>query len=138
MATAQHGLRCLFYADVTPTADGTISKVPMLVDWSLNKATDDVETTHSESVTKEYVSGLPDFSGTLNFNDDKDADAVDILTDGKARAGILYRNINAGAGKRKYDSGPMIFALQTSGGVTAKIAAQVSFKAAGAITHGYA
>jgi hypothetical protein len=138
MATAQHGRNALFYADVTPTADGSLSKIPMLVDWSIDKETDDVETTHTESSNKEYVSGFGNFNGTLNFNDDKDTDYIDILSDGLPRNGLLYRNRAAGVGKRKYDHGPLIFAMSAAGGVSAKVAGSLKFKAAGSVTHGYA
>lgn len=140
MATAQHGRKALFYAETgaSPTGSGTLTKVPMLVDWSIDRETDDVETTHTESTNKEYVAGFPNFSGTISFNDDADSDIIDAIADGLARGGLLYRNIAAGAGKRKYDYGPMIFAMSGSGGTTAKVGAQLKFKAAGAIVHGYA
>lgn len=140
MATAQHGRRALFYAEDgdTPTGSGTLSKVPMLVDWTIDRETDDVETTHTESENLEYVSGFPNFTGTLNFNDDADSDTVDKICDGQTRGGLLYRNRSAGVGKRKYDFGPMIFSMSASGGTKSKIGSQVKFKAGGAITHGYA
>ena len=138
MTTAQHGKRALFYADVTENATGTITKVPMLVDWTLDKDIDFVDTTHTESENKEDVDGFGNFNGTLNFNDDLDSDAIDTMTDGAIRTGILYRNHRAAAGKRKYDYGPMRFSMSASGGVSSKVGASVKFRAAGAITHGYA
>ena len=140
MATAQHGRRALAYVETgaNPTGTGALSKIPMLVSWSFDKDTDDVETTHTESENKEYVSGFGNFNPTLSFNDDADSDTVDQVTDGQARNFLLYRNIRAGAGKRKYDYGPMILSMSADGGTTSKIGNQVKAKAAGTIIHGYA
>ena len=138
MATANHGKRALLIADCTPTADGTLTVVPMLVDWSLDADRDFVDTTHTESENKEDVEGFDNYSLQLNFNDDLDGTAVETFFDGQRRFFYLYKNYRAAAGKRKYDYGYGRGSLSSSGGVSAKVGHSTRLRAAGAITHGRA
>lgn len=131
MATASHGRRGALYLDTSPDADQVPTKIPMLVDWTVNRTVDRVETTSTDSENKEYVSGLPDYTGTFNLNMDADSDALYASADGKARMHYFYPDRT---NPRRYNYGPIMLDASESGGVTAKLGQSVNFAAAGAIT----
>lgn len=136
MTTAQHGRKVRILLDMSDDADGVPVLVPMVVDWSTDRATDDVETTHADSENKEYVAGFPDYKGQFTANQDLDSDLLYKAADGKARLHYLYPNRDAAAGKKKYNYGKIILAVSEDGGVTKKIGQSVTYKAAGIITRG--
>jgi hypothetical protein len=134
MATAKHGRKGLIYLDMSAGANSAASKVPMLVDWSIDRTTDSVETTSCDSENKEYVSGLADYSGQFSANMDADSDALYQAADGQARMHYFYPDRDAVAGKRRYNYGLIRIDASESGGATAKLGQSVTFKAAGPIT----
>lgn len=134
MATAKHGRKGLLYLDMSAGANSLASAVPMMVDWSIDRATDDVETTSCDSSNKEYVSGLADYSGQFSANMDADSDSLYQAADGQARMHYFYPDRDAVAGKRRYNYGFIMLNASESGGVTAKLSQSVTFKAAGQIT----
>ena len=138
MARAEHGRFAMAYADVTSGVTGTLTKVPMIVDYSFSGGTDDVEVTSTDSTNKEYLAGFASFEATVNANLDADSDALYAVTDGLPRALLFYFNRNSAAGKRRYFYGPCIFSVDESGGVNASMKAAIKLKAAGAIVRGFA
>lgn len=138
MARAEHGRFAMAYADVTSGVTGTLTKVPMIVDYTFSGSTDDVEVTSTDSTNKEYLAGFANFEATINANLDADSDALYAVTDGLPRALLFYFNRNAVAGKRRYFYGPCIFSIDESGGVNASQKAAVKVKAGGAIVRGFA
>lgn len=134
MATAKHGRKGRILLDTSAGADSAATPVPMLVDWSIDRTTDSVETTSCDSDNKEYVSGYADYTGTFNANMDADSDALYAAADGLARMHYFYPDRDAVAGKRRYNYGLIMLDASESGGVTAKLGQAVTFKAAGPIT----
>ncbi len=78
-----HGKSGVVY--MSSTGSGTAVNVASLTEWSLNMATDKVETTSFGEANKTYVQGLKDIQGTISgfWEDSQDAlfDAAD-STDG--------------------------------------------------------
>lgn len=137
MATAKHGRKVRILLDMSTAADGVPVLVPMVVDWSTDRSTDDVETTHADSENKEYVSGFGDYSGQFSTNMDADSDLLYAAADGRARMHYLYPDRDAATPKKRYNYGLIILAVSESGGVTAKLGQSVTYKAAGAITRAF-
>jgi hypothetical protein len=135
MATAKHGRRGRLYLEMgpNPTGTGAVSAVPMLVDWSIDRTTDKVDTTSCDSENKEYVQGFGDYKGQFSANMDADSDQLYAAADGLARNHIFYPDRDAAAGKRRYNYGPVMLDCSESGGVSAKLGQNGTFQAAGTI-----
>lgn len=139
MGTPKHGRKGLLYLETgaSPTGSGAVTAVPMLVDWTSDRATDDVDMTSTDDDNKVYVQGLPDYKGTYNCNMDADSDALFEAADGQARNHIFYPDRNAAAGKRRYNRGPIMLSINESGGVTAGLKQSVTYKAAGSVVRAF-
>lgn len=94
MATPYHGKSGMVYASTNGT--GVAASVVLLTSWSLDMATDKVETTAFGDPNKTYVQGLRDLKGSMSGFWDSGSD---VLFDGSESAdGIklyLYPSSNA-------------------------------------------
>lgn len=136
---AKHGRKGRLFLEVgaNPTGTGPVSAIPMLVDWSVDRSTDDVDMTSTDDDNKVYVQGLPDYKGTFNLNMDSESDQLYACADGLARNHIFYPDRDAAVGKRRYNVGPIMLSASESGGVTAGLKQSVTFKAAGSVVRAF-
>ncbi len=93
-----HGKAGVVY--MSTTGSGTASSVAKLTEWTLNMATDKVETTSFGDANKTYVQGLRDVSGTISgfwedsqdtlFDASESADGVKIYLYPASTASTVY------------------------------------------------
>jgi hypothetical protein len=70
------------------------SPLPFVATWSLSASTDKFDVTTMDDLSKVYVAGLPDASGTFNgFYDDSTAQTYTAASDGIARNFYLYPSL---------------------------------------------
>jgi hypothetical protein len=134
MATAKHGRKGLLYLDMSAGANSMASKVPMIVDWSIDSAVDYIDVTSCDSDNKEDVAGLKAYTGQFSANMDADSDQLYTAADGQARMHYFYPDRDAVAGKRRYNYGLIRLDVSESGGASAKLGQSANFRAAGSIT----
>jgi hypothetical protein len=130
---ATHGRysRLFMSADAT----GAMSQVGMITDWTLDMATDKVETTALGDDNKTYVQGLKDIKGTLTANWDSLDDAMFLAAD--APSGIkmaIYPTQDDGT----YWAGPAWLDVSIKGGVSVALTLDGTFTANGSWTHAFA
>lgn len=131
MASPIHGRRGRLYVGISASASNA-EPVANLNAWSVDFATDDVETTCFGDTNKVYVSGLPDAQGTFKgFFDTATAQLYTAATDGDPRKFYLYPS-NANTGQ--YWSGTALFDMSVEGDVGDAVKVSGSWKAAGAVT----
>ncbi len=125
-----HGKKGVVYLSTTGT--GAATTTVSLTEWTLNMATDTVETTAFGDSNKTYVQGLKDVSGTISgfWNDANDnlfvaADSADGCK--------LYLYPSSDAPTR-YFYGPAWIDASVNTGVSAAVALSANFKANGAWT----
>lgn len=106
---------------VAITSGGTAEPITYLNTWSINFTTDNIEVTAMGDTIKQYVSGLPDCSGSFaGFFDDATAQTYTAATDGVARKFYLY----PGSSTATYWFGTALFDFSASADVSG--AAQIS------------
>jgi hypothetical protein len=139
MATAGHGRFAQMYADLTASATGVLTVVPMIVKFQLKGGADTVDVTSCDSNNEEFLASWKKFDLTIEANQDQDSDALYNVVDGLPRAVLLYQNLRtAVVGKRRYNYGPFILSVDESGGAKDKLGVNLTGKAAGTIVRGFA
>lgn len=123
-----HGKRGVIYMSTTGT--GTASSVLSLSAWTLNMATDKVETTAFQDANKTYVQGLRDITGTFaGFYNDAE---TKLFTGAASSDGVklyLYPSVDA---PTKYAYGPAWVDMSVDTGVAAAVTVTANFAANGA------
>ena len=126
---AHHGKSGLLY--ISTAKAGALAQLALISEWSLDMATDKVETTALGDTNKTYVQGLKDVKGSFTgfFNDQDDAlfDAAD-SPDGVM---ILLYPV---AGLPIYWTGPAWLDASIKGSVTTAVGVTGTFSANGAWT----
>lgn len=127
---AWHGKDGLLY--MSKVRGGPLSIVALLSEWSLDMATDKVETTALSDLNKTYVQGLKDTKGTLsgfwNSLDDTMFDAAESTTGVDI---LIYPTIVTTTTSFK---GPAWLDVSIKGGVNAAVTIEGTFTANGAWT----
>lgn len=113
------------------TSAGVAEPVTFLNQWSLNFATGNIDVTAFGDVTKVYVSGLPDCTGSYaGFYDNATTQMYTAATDGVARKFYLYPDNSSTA---QYWFGTGIFDMNIDGSVDGAVAISGDFAAASAV-----
>lgn len=124
---AYHGKGGVVYASTTGT--GAAVNVVFLTEWSLDQATDKVETTAFGDTNKTYVQGLRDIKGNLSGWFDS---ATDQLFDASESAdGIKLYLYPSSLAPTVYFYGPAWVDASITCGVSAAVALSGSFVANG-------
>lgn len=125
-----HGKRGVIY--MSTTGSGTASSVISLSAWTLNMATDKVETTSFLDTNKTYVQGLRDISGTFaGFYDDTEAKLFSGAASADGVKLYLYPSADAPS---KYAAGPAWVDMSVDTGVAAAVTVSANFAANGSWT----
>jgi hypothetical protein len=108
----RHGRNGALY--FSAVAASTPAPYANLSSWNVDFATDQVDVTAFGNVFKEYVTGLPDFSGAFSgFWSDGDATSYAAAVDGVARQFYLYPDKNNAAGRYWYGTAFFDFSITT-------------------------
>jgi hypothetical protein len=113
---------------ISLTTPGTPAALTLITDWTLDMATDMVETTALGDSNKTYVKGLKDvkgtFSGQLDITDDLIFEAADQTTPIQM---AIYPTKN----NNMAWTGPAYLDVSVKGGATASVTVDGNFTAAG-------
>lgn len=126
--SAYHGKAGVVY--MSTVGSGTATSVAKLTEWSLNLATDKVETTSFGDPNKTYVQGLKDVSGTLTgfWEDSQDV----ILDASESADGVKLYLYPASTAATVYFYGPAWVDASITTGVSAAVGMTANFVANGA------
>lgn len=125
-----HGRNGALYAGITSV--GTAEPIAYLKDWAVSFQTDKIDVTSFQDVTKTYVAGLPDFSGTYaGFYDTATAQLYTAATDSVARKFYLYPTTSSTG---TYWFGTAFFDFSIDTAVDGAVSINGSFNAATAAT----
>ena len=112
------------------TSGGSYVAIGNISDWTLNMATDKVETTALGDPNKRYVVGLKDLSGSFTAFWDR---LTDVIFDGaESPTGCYLAFYPAGAGSAQAWEGPAWLDASIKGGVTSAVTIDATFVANGA------
>jgi hypothetical protein len=118
------GIICLSLTDAS-----SLAAVALITDWTLDMATDTVETTALGDSNKTYVQGLKDLKGTFTGQWDSTDDLLFEAADSPTPVIIaIYPTKNNAA----HWQGPGFINVSLKGGATAAVTIDGSFTAAGA------
>jgi hypothetical protein len=81
----QVGYDALVKVDITSTASGTLSTLSFTTTYTIDETAADVDLSAFGDTSQIHGRGLPDQKITLAGHTNLGADALDVLTDGKAR-----------------------------------------------------
>lgn len=120
---------------VAPTAAGAATPLPFMADYSIDSLTDQIEVTAGGDVNKTYVTGLPDFKGSISgFFEQTSTATSDALwacsRDGLARKFYLYPDSNV---MTSYFYGTAFFDFTLKASVGSAVAVSSKIAAAGAV-----
>ena len=119
MASPIHGRKGRLY--VALASGGTAEPVANLNSFSMQAATDKVDTTVFGDTNKTYVSGLPDASGDFaGFYDNATAQTYTAASDGVARKFYLYPD-NSNTGQYWFGTALFDFKIETAVGDAVKV-----------------
>jgi hypothetical protein len=107
--------------------------------WSINFTQGTIDVTAMGDTTKQYVADLPDAGGAFSgFHDDVDTGSqiYAAATDGLSRKFYLYPDLNSAT--KYYHGDVVVEGYDAEGGVGNAVTANVTWKAASAITFKYA
>jgi hypothetical protein len=113
------------------TSGGTYVAIGNISDWSLNMATDKVETTSLGDANKRYVVGLKDLSGSFTAFWDR---LTDVIFDGADSPTGCYLAFWPSATSAQAWEGPAWMDASIKGGVTSAVTIDATFVANGAWT----
>lgn len=142
MATsAIHGRFGALYVDQSTAANGSASPLGNLSDWTINGNRDQVEVTVLGESVKTYVSGLSDFTGTLNGVLNTASTGIYTTADGVARKFYLYiddtdaasRAPVSGSGKGYWYGTALFNGVTSNGGVGDAVKWSIDWSAATSI-----
>lgn len=122
-----HGKSSVIYVSTT----GTGNAVPVvgLMEWSLSRTTDRVESTEFGASNKTYVQGLPDVSGTINgYWDNSEAT---LYTASTSTDGCKIYIYESSAATTKYFYGPAWLDYSESSSVSDAVKVSLTFAANG-------
>jgi hypothetical protein len=122
-----HGKSSVIYVSTT----GTSAAVPVvgLMEWSLSRTTDRVESTEFGASNKTYVQGLPDVSGTINgYWDNSEAT---LYTASTSTDGCKIYIYESSAATTKYFYGPAWLDYSESSSVSDAVKVSLTFAANG-------
>lgn len=113
---------------VAVASNGTPSPIPGLAAVSFDASTDRSEVTAMGDSNKQYVGGLPDFSGDYSgFYDDASAQLYSAAVDGVPRAFYFYPDFTD---TTRYAFGTAFFDFKMATGVGDAVAVSGTFQAA--------
>ncbi len=126
-----HGRKGLLYMSTSGT--GAATSIAQLTEWTLDMATDKVETTSFGDTNKTYVQGLKDISGSFSgfWNDASD----DIFTGSDSSDGVKLYLYPSSDAISKYWYGPAWVDVSVSVSVSDAVKISGNFSANGAWGH---
>lgn len=123
---ATHGKNSRVF--MTESGTGTPKYVGSITEWTLDMATDKVETTALGDDNKTYVQGLKDIKGTIAGNFDALDDALFMAAD--SADGVLMEIYPTGDSAIKF-AGPAYIDISIKGGVSSAVTFDGTFQAKG-------
>jgi hypothetical protein len=123
------GRDAVLYAGITSA--GVAEPIAYLSQWAVSFTTNKIDITAFGDVTKTYVAGLPDFTGTYNgFYDTATAQLYTAASDGVARKFYLYPTRNT---TTQYWFGTAMFDMSIDATVDGPVSISGGFSAASAV-----
>jgi len=113
------------------TSGGSYTAIGNISDWTLNMATDKVETTSLGDANKRYVVGLKDLSGSFTAFWDR---LTDVIFDGSDSLTGCYLAFYPSSTSAQGWEGPAWMDASIKGGVTSAVTIDATFVANGAWT----